>query len=248
MKRIIRHIAALLFLFTVFSCEKTSVLDCFKSTGPVTEEERPISGFHTVVLHDNVDLVLESSGTNHLTIEAGENLMKKIITEVNDSVLTISNYNSCNWVRSYETPITAHLRFTQLDTIEYRSIGNITSIDTIHTNNMVIDVKEGAGEIGFTVNATFLHCNLHFGTATIKMKGLCEVCYVYSNSFGLIDNRSLITDFVYLNNRSSNDIYVYAHKTLGVTIENIGNVYYTGNPGNITLDRRGTGNLIKLED
>ncbi len=248
MKRLIRHIAVFLFLLTVFSCKKTSVTDCFKSTGKVTTEDRAITGFHTVVLHDNINLVLESSATNNLTIEAGDKLMKKIVAEVNDSVLTISNNNSCNWVRSYDVPVTAYLNFTQLDTIEYRSIGNITSTDTIRTDNLVIDVKEGAGEIRFAVNAVFLHCNLHFGTADIKMKGHCNVCYVYSNSFGLIDNRALITDFVYLNNRSSNDVYVYAHKTLGVTIENIGNVYYTGNPFDITLDQKGTGELIKLED
>lgn len=236
-----------MLLLTVFSCEKASVVDCFKSTGQIIQENRDLTEFHTVILHDNIDLVLEQSETNHLTIEAGENLMKKIITEVNDSVLTISNYNSCNWVRSYDKPITAHLSYTRLDTIEYRSIGNITSTDTIYTEYIVIDVKEGAGEIAFTVHATTIYCNLHYGTADIKMKGICDVCYVYSNSFGLIDNRELISGFVYLENRSSNDVYVDVRKTLGATIDNIGNVYYTGNPYNITLSGEGTGELIKLE-
>jgi hypothetical protein len=242
----LNFIVIIILLFTV-SCEKASVGDCFKSTGSIVQEERPVTGFHTVVLHDNVNLVLESSGENHLTIEAGKNLMKKIVTEVHDSVLTIHNYNSCNWVRSYDKPVTAYLSFAKLDTLVYRSIGNVTSDDTVRVGNLEIDVKEGAGEIGFTVSAIILHCNLHYGTADIKMKGRVGVCYVYSNSFGLIDNRNLDADFIYLDTRSSNDIYVQVHKVLGVTIDNIGNVYYTGNPYDISLVQNGTGQLIKLD-
>jgi hypothetical protein len=244
--RILNFIAGVLLLLTV-SCEKTSVSDCFKSTGSIVREERPITGFHTVVLHDNVNLVLESSGTNHLTIEAGKNLLKKIVTEVTDSVLTIRNNNSCNWVRNYDKPITAYLSVNKLDTLVYRSIGNVTSNDTIKVENMEISVKEGAGEIGFIVDATILHCNLHYGTADIKMKGYAEVCYVYSNGFGLIDNRNLHADFVYLDTRSSNDVYVQVHKVLGVTIDNIGNVYYTGSPYDVSFVQNSTGQLIKLD-
>ena len=244
--RILNYIAGILLLFTV-SCEKASVADCFKSTGSIVQEERPVTGFHTVILHDNVNLVLESSNTNHLTIEAGKNLLKKIVTEVNDSVLTIRNNNSCNWVRSYDKPVMAYLSFTELDTLEYRSIGDVTSKDTIRVGNMEISVKEGAGEIGFIVDAVILHCNLHYGTADIKMKGHAGVCYVYSGGFGLIDNRDLDADFVYLETRSSNNVYVQVHKVLGVTIDNIGNVLYTGDPYDISVVQNSSGQLIKLD-
>ena len=242
----INFMVILLLLFTA-SCEKTSITDCFMSTGSIVQEERPVTGFHTVILNDNVNLVLESSDSNHLIIEAGKNLMKKIITEVNDSVLTISNYSSCNWVRSYDKPVTAYLSFAQLDTLEYHSIGDVTSNDTVRVGNLEISVKEGAGEIGFIVDAVILDCYLHYGTADLKMKGKASVCYVYSNGFGLIDNRNLNADFVYLRTRSSNDIYLQAHKVLGVTIDNIGNVYYTGNPYDISLVQNSTGQLIKLD-
>ena len=241
------YLFMIILVFTT-SCKKSSVSDCFNSTGPLTTIERPITGFHTLILKDNINLVLVSSNTNYLTIEAGNNLLPKIITEVSDSVLTIQNNNSCNWVRNYNSPITAYLNFTKLDTIEYRSIGNINSTDTVHIENLMINVTEGAGEISFIVNASVLHCNIHYGTADIKMKGKSNVCYIYSASFGLINNLELSTDFVYLNNRSSNDVYVKANKVLGVTIENIGNVFYKGNPYDISLNQTGTGQLIKLED
>ncbi len=54
MLRILNIITVILFITT--SCEKSSVGDCFKSTGPITVIDRPVSGFHTVVLKDNIDL------------------------------------------------------------------------------------------------------------------------------------------------------------------------------------------------
>ena len=240
------YIAFLVLIIS--SCDKNTAGDCFKSTGPVQTEERPISGFHTILLKDNIDLELHSSNVNTLFIEAGENLLSGINTSVVDSVLVIENNNRCNWVRSYDSPLKACLNFTRLDTIEYRSIGNISSTDTVFVDELVINVWEGAGDISFLVNTEMLFCNIHYGTADIKMSGVSQVSFIYSASFGLVDNRALIARQVYLNNKSSNDVYVRAKERLEVTIENIGNVYYVGNPDEITLNQVGSGELIKLSN
>lgn len=246
MIRILNILGIVLILGT--SCQKQSVGDCFKGTGAITVEERPVTGFHTLILKDNIDLELRSSNINSLSIEAGKNLMKNITTTLVDSVLTIENNNSCNWVRDYNAPLKAYLNFERLDTIQYRSIGNISSIDTVFVGNLVINVWEGAGDISFTVNAAMLFCNLHYGTAEIKMKGRSENCFVYSASFGLVDNLSLTSKNVYLKTKSSNDVYVKATRTLDVSIEGIGHVYYQGNPPNISLNRTGSGELIRLPE
>lgn len=243
----ILNILAILMLFSA-SCQKASVGDCFKSTGSITVEERHITGFHTIELNDNIDLEFQSSNINSLSIEAGKNLLDGIRTTVVDSVLTIENDNSCNWVRDYDAPLKAYLTFTHLDTIRYNSIGNISSTDTVRIEHLVIDVWEGAGDISFTVKTAMLFCNLHYGTVDIKMKGLSENCFVYSASFGLVDNRSLASKNVYLKTKSSNDVYVNATHTMDVSLEGIGHVYYKGNPPNISLNRTGPGELIRLPE
>jgi hypothetical protein len=200
------------------------------------------------LLKDNIDLELHSSNTNSISVEAGENLLNEINTSVVDSVLIIENNNRCNWVRSYDSPLKAYLNFSRLDTIQYRSIGNINSTDTVFAVELVINVWEGAGEISFLINSKLLFCNIHYGTADIKMKGITQVSFIYSASFGLIDNRGLTASQVYLNSKSSNDVYLRAKNRLEVTIENIGNVYYIGDPNQIKLNQIGTGELIKLSD
>jgi len=239
----------LMLLISGLSCSKSPVLDCFNSTGNITQTERNIIDFHTIVLRDNINLHLRQSDKNKLVLEAGSNLMSKIYTDVSNSgVLEIKNENRCNWVRSYDKPINVYLDFVKFDTLVYRSIGHVTNDDTIRMDTLVIDVNEGAGKIELNVDTYKILTNLHYGTADIVTSGKTVVSYVYLAGFGKIDNRSLNANHVYLNNKSSNDIYINSNTTIGATIENIGNIYYVGNPSNISLDKTGSGNLIKIEE
>jgi hypothetical protein len=81
----------------------------------------------------------------------------------------------------------------------------------------------------------------------VALKGFCEISYLYAAGFGRIDNRGLVSKFVYVNNKSSNDLYLQVTTELGATIENIGNIYYSGNPSVVNLNQIGTGKLIKQD-
>ena len=79
------------------------------------------------------------------------------------------------------------------------------------------------------------------------MSGRCNLSFIYSASFGLIDNRNLKSEMVYATTKSSNNLYLNANRNLTASIENIGNIYYSGSPI-ISLQQSGSGQLIKLED
>jgi hypothetical protein len=230
------------------ACQKAPVLDCFKSTGKIAQEQRAIGDFKTIVLKNNINLFLTQSDRNNLVVEGGSNLLPKIVTEIqDDTVLVIRNDNKCNWVRSYDKPLNVYLEFTELELLEYRSIGDVTSDDTLKLDSLTVDVKEGAGKIALIVKTPLVYCNLHYGTADIRLRGRADLSYVFGDSFGRIDNRELQVGQVYVTNKSANDMYLYASLKLGATIDNIGNIYYTGNPPEVGLQRNSSGNLIKLD-
>lgn len=242
------------FVFFVFSvlllsCAESPVSDCFVSTGSITKTEREIGQFTNVALNDNINLFLKKSNTNKLVLEAGSNLMEQIETSIDENgTLNLSNNNSCNWVRSYKKPINVYLDFVVLDSIEYRSTGDITTLDTIRMDSLHLDVREGAGEIRMAVKLDKLFCNLHYGTATIIMTGYSGLCFTYSASFGLINNLGLETKFNYVTNKSSNDVYINAGVELNAQINNIGNIYYTASDTtSISLEQTSTGQLIRIE-
>ncbi len=228
------------------SCEK-GVKDCFYNSGNLTNEYRNIGDFNSILLRDNVNLILTQSDTVGVRIESGKNLIGGIETNVNESgVLEIRNHNGCNWIRSYNTPINVHLSYIQIDSIEYRSIGDITTTNVMDSYMFWLNVQEGAGTIAMELNVNTLYCALNYGTADIKLTGKCHLVYTYSASFGLIDMVDLESGIVFANNRSSNNMFVNAQETLGVSIGSIGDIYYKGNPFDITIEKTGTGNLIKI--
>lgn len=263
------YMLVILMVLLSYSCTKDP-LGCIKSTGPISTEIRDLDYFNAVLLTHNIDVTfIETSDQSEHRIEitAGKNLLEKIRTEIEQYVLiipgdtitntpsivdtleriTISSDNQCNWVRSYEKPIEAKVYYSEIRHMEYRSIGNVIFQDTIRVNNFRIDIHEGSGNIDLLLNTNNSFLAFHYGTAELIASGFSNINYLYQASFGRIHAEDLITDFTYMENRSTNDTYVYAISHLGVTISATGNVYYGGNPPSISLNRNGSGRLIQLD-
>ncbi|MBT3174102.1 MAG: hypothetical protein HN336_04600 [Lentimicrobiaceae bacterium] len=229
------------------SCQKGVITDCKFTSGKLKTEFRYLEDFNNLLLNDNVNVILQKSDSSGVRVETGENLIQGIKTTVNDQgLLEISNDNTCDWARDYDNLLNVYVYYNKIDSISYRSIGNITNIDTLRADSLNIDVFEGAGDIDLDINVDKLFCAIHNGTADINLAGFAGVSYVYSASFGLIDNSNLSCSHIYANNRSSNNIFLNANNTLEVIIENIGDIYYRGDPVNIQLNKLGSGNLIKM--
>lgn len=152
--------------------------------------------------------------------------------------LVIENKNTCNEFRSYKTPISAKVFYFQLENLEYRSNGRVDCIEPIESDVFMINIYEGSNSINIKLHCQKSYLNFRYGTADLTVEGTSEISYIYQASFGPINAINLVTNFTYLENRSSNDCYVNVINTLGVTINNTGNVYYTGNP---SLETYGTG-------
>lgn len=230
-------------LFT--SCSK-SPGDCFTTAGTTVTETREIGNFNAIRMLDNVDVELIQGDLPKIEVTAGANLIDKIMVEVTDSVLSISNTAGCNWVRSYSNPLVVKVHFQKLDSIEYRSVGDLTCLSNIvNSDSFQINIFEGAGLIQLQLQTNISRLNFHYGTAKLEVGGFSQINYIYQASYGPVDASELVTTFNYLENKSTNNTYVQATVGLGVTISSIGSVYYKGNPA-INLSKTGSGELIQL--
>ncbi len=240
------NIFMLLIIISAFqSCKKKNIADCFKSTGEITEQWRKTDNIAKIIIRDNINVMLIPSDSSGVLISAGQNIIDKILTDINADTLDISNTNSCNWVRDFSIPVTAKIYIDNICELDYRSIGDVSCSDTLRSDSLKINVFEGAGTLNVLVNSPFVISAIHYGTADIKLSGICKLSQVYSASFGLIDNRGFVCQQVYVINKSSNDIYVNAQKSLSASIRGIGNIYYKGKP-DISLDNPGSGKLVDL--
>jgi len=233
----------LIFTLLITSCQKGDPTDCFKSTGEDITETRSASYFNKIILEDNVNLVLTQSDEYAISVHGGKNVLKKVKTDIEDNILRIQNNNSCNWMRSFDREITVYANMDSLNHIEYSGSGDIRSTNTITGDSLLLDVWEGAGKIDMQVSMRRNYIYFHIGTADIHYSGYSHLSYITASSFGPVHAENLNSVFTYINNKGSNNCFIQTQLYLGATIENIGNIYYTGHP-DIQLNDTGDGELI----
>lgn len=242
----IKHIFSLLLILLVsVSCSKMDPVDCFRNSGPVTTEMRGSSAFRYIHMKNNVDVLLKYAPEYAIEVKAGKNIIPGIKTEISNETLTIENENSCNWIRSYESPIEVHISAPQIDSIIYQSSGNLTSVNKFVNDSLKLDVIEGGGSIKLWVDLRIGQFNLHYGTVDLTVRGYSHISYLSSAGYGPANLSGLNTEFTFMTNNSINNCRVRSNYTLHVKILNLGDVYYSGNPSVLATEISGEGMLIK---
>ncbi|MFO7614148.1 MAG: DUF2807 domain-containing protein [Bacteroidales bacterium] len=244
MKNLISLIILLLLIALYSGCTKDDG-SCITSTGKMIRENRVALPFHFVEVYDNINLFLkQDTALTSISVEAGENLIGGITTEIDSGRLVLRNRNTCNWLRNFSIPVNVYLTFTKLDTLVFRAAGNVTCINTWTNDSIFFNVIEGAGRISLNLNMFKSFIHIQYGTVRLDAAGFSQVTFISSQGYGPLHAEELVSKFTYVYTFSPNDVFVYASEQLGVEIGNTGNIYYRGNPGDIKADIYGSGKLI----
>ena len=227
------------------SCAKDGGV-CVSNSGPIIRQTRDIAGFNQIVLNDNVSLILTTDSVQSLVVEAGTNLLGGIGTKVENGLLTISNSNSCNWLRDYSKPINVYLSMQNVWKIEYNASGDISTTGSLKLDSLTVEVWGGCGTIDMSLNIFKGNFSLNMGTANFKLRGLSAITSVYVKDYGFFDGRDLETGYTFITSNGSNDCYVRVSASLEATIGSIGNIYYTGDPPKVKENIVGAGKLIRF--
>jgi hypothetical protein len=220
---------------------------CVGTTGKIITQDRLALDYHYVEVYDNINLILtQDTSVIAIKVEAGENLIDGITTEIDNGRLVLKNLNSCSWLRSFEVPVNVYLTFTHLDSLIFRAAANISCTNEWTNDTVFVDVIEGGGNIDLNLKAFKSKLNVRYGTVAVNVIGFSQVTFISSQGFGPIHAEDLDSKFTYVYTFSPNDVFVTATVQLGVQIVNIGNVYYRGNPPDISTVISGGGKLIEL--
>ncbi len=236
----------LVLLFSLTTCTKDHMFDCFKSTGETVTESRDVSAFSDIELDDNVDLIIHPNSAPYIKVTAGENLIDGIITELSGNKLYIRNENRCNWVRSFKNKFQVEIGIDQPQHIVYYGSGDITCIDSIKTPEFYFDCTNGSGSINFLLNNKKSEIRNHTGRIDIHLKGNSESAILFVNDVATLDATELSLETAHVRNSSTGDMKVNVISELSVEILYNGNIYYSGNPVITSTNITGTGKLIQI--
>jgi putative autotransporter adhesin-like protein len=235
---------AVLIIGTLFSCGKDS--SCLKNTGKKVSELRDINLDVTdITLNDNVNLILTQSNIVEMRVEGGENLVPYIKTKIEGNTLKITNDNKCNFLRSYDEPITVYLSMPNIHGINYTGNGNITSTNVFNLNEFIFDTRSGTGSINMLMNVDNLEVRQHSGPADFTFIGSAKKVFIYTGGSGWFYFENFITEDAHVNNDASGDVKIYAYQSLLIELTSVGNIDYYGNPTLTISSHSGSGEIRK---
>ncbi len=177
---------------------------CTFGSGSMIAETRNVSGFDEIVLLGSGDVIVSVTGTESLEIEAEDNVMPLLTSDVIDGRLELGVTGSITTSRGITYTITA----AQLEGVTIRGSGDIngTDIDAISFEAAI----EGSGRIDLTGTSDDL---------TVRIEGS-----------GDFDGRDLVSATGTVTVDGSGAALVNVTDELTVTINGSGDVEFIGDP------------------
>lgn len=234
-----------LILYVLGSCKKADERRCVKSSGSIITEGRSLESFNRIELRDNINLIIIPDTINFMHVEAPENLMKFIISDVQGQNLVIRNDNRCNWLRSFENDISVRLHLKTLEGVEIRGMGDIKNEGFLQSDIFHIDAYAASGNIDLQVQAKEIHVKIHNGPSFITVKGTGERAYVYNAGEGYIFMQNFTAQQSFVVHNGTGDCHIKAERFLDISLEYVGDVYYYGQPDTLNKTITGSGRIHK---
>jgi hypothetical protein len=202
---------------------------------------RHLNGFDKIVVENNLNVFITEAPEFEITVEAGENIVPLIKTEVVDGILFIRNKNRCNWTRSYKKPLNVYIKMPRIKYITSDGTGDVISTNTITTDTLDIMTKN-SGNIELTVNNLLVLSHMH-GSGDLKIHGSTSEHDVSIGGTAYIYADDLETTYTYIHTFTLGISYVRASSLLICRIDEKGDVFCYGNPATVQKTQNGKGQL-----
>jgi Putative auto-transporter adhesin, head GIN domain len=217
-------------------------LRCIRGNGNLIEEIRNNDNFSSIISTGSFDIFISHDTVFEVLVEAEENLLQYIETEVVGSKLYIEERDNRCLRTTY--PIVVRIKVPEVTSIDLTGSGDIVC-DSINTEIFDIDLV-GSGDIRANVWADFIEVDLT-GSGEINLTGEADQTDFSIPGSGNIRTLDLLQNECYASIPGSGNIYVNVSEFLEVRISGSGNVYYLGNPV-IDYQISGSGDIISINN
>jgi hypothetical protein len=200
-----------------------------QGSGNVVLENRIVRRFDRVSLMGSGEVEITQGDEEALTVEADDNFMRYIRTEVKNGTLILGYTKEAGNLKLRPSrPIVFSLTFEELDEIEILGSGNVTS-EGIDTDRFEIKIA-GSGEVSIEeLYADFVEVRI-LGSGDVDLTGEVDKQVVVISGSGYCDTSELRSRRAEVSIPGSGNAEVWAVETLEARIFGSGEVGYFGNP------------------
>ena len=250
MTRKLLIILTLCFLAAFSACKKAPL-----TVGPTVTQTRELPDFTEVYVNDYINISLVRSDTCYIEITTGKNIIDNITADVDNGILTICNTTTLNWIRPYNYTLDVTLYFKDITNFVFASSGTLVTKNnyTGHVSSpdfYRFEIHGGSGDVDLNVNDCYdFRVVYHYGSSKLSIHGENNYFFViYKRSYGIIDAQNYDAERVHVTTESPSDCFISASSEIKATINNLGNIYYKGDPDTIqvTYGEFARGRLLPL--
>jgi len=243
MKNVVRIvlIIAVISVLAIFTASCKWTIGLVRGSGDIETKERDVSGFHKVYLEGIGNLIITQGDEESLVIEADDNIISLIRTDVFRHRLTIGFKRGYNFIPI--SKIKYHLTVIDLDEISLSGAGDV-DCDDFNTDELEFDIS-GVGDIDFNINAKRVETTSS-GAGGITLSGKVDSQEIDISGVGKYDAEELESRECSISLSGAGSATVNVSEELDVSISGVGNVYYAGNP-HVEQDISGLGRVKSID-
>jgi len=227
---------SLLFLALILllaSCD-----DAIVKPGDDTVETRALTDFTKLEVNGCIDVTFQVSEVFEVEIEAGENHIDFVDTDVVGDWLIIDE----RLVNIGNNDIRAFVRAPNLDEILLNGSGDI---DAANLDAETIEVRVvGSGDINVDALSDFMVASVS-GSGDITISGDTGDLDLTVKGSGDINARNIVCDIAEVHVKGSGDVKVNVLQELFASISGSGDIHYWGNPEIVNTNVSGSGDILE---
>lgn len=213
-----------------------------EGNGNVSTEQRTISNATKIKVLGSMDVYL-TEGPTAVRVEAEDNVIRYIITEVEDGWLEVKTRDHINLVT--HAPVKVYISTPTINGISIAGSGNVMSDTRLKSDEKVGLRVSGSGDITLQVNAPGIDANIA-GSGDINVSGETRDVKVKIAGSGNYKGGELKAENANVDIAGSGDAEIFADVRLSAKIIGSGNVAYKGN-AEVNKKVVGSGDVSKAE-
>jgi len=207
-------------------------------------EDRHLSGFHALEVAGPFDVRLSQGATESVKVEAPEEVIGRITTEVNNGVLKVYNKHNENfhWGDAFHhRKILVYVTVKDINSIMVTGSGDVAFTEGIHADRLTLHVS-GSGDVNGMLEVKDLEAGIS-GSGDVKLSGHADNSQIRISGSGDYSARGLHTSNTSVHISGSGDASVYVTDKLDASVSGSGDISYSGSPKSVLKSKSGSGDI-----
>lgn len=222
----------------ITACDSDSFGPRIAGSGSVVTEVRTLDIFDRIEVKGATNVVLRQEATQSVSVEADDNIVPIIRTEVRNGELLIDNTQ--NYRSSH--PVTVYVSIPAISALRMRGSSDVLGATVWEGDALTVEVS-GSGDVDLELYYDELATRIT-GSSDITLAGEVIEQTVSVTGSGNYRARALSSDECLIDVTGSGDGIVSVDRLLDVKVTGSGDVVYYGNP-EVRSSVSGSGDLTK---